>query len=331
MTGETRQKKSSRSWKRSSISVGLIGAGRVGSGLVFQLKKKGYRIAGILDIRRATARHRYRLLKQKFEPVTLRELARRANLIFIATPDRVIAKVYRQLFPCLKPDTCIAHLSGALPSDIFKPKKGVLRLSLHPIQTFPELKTALTALPGSYFSLEGDTAAIKLGKKIVRDLGGKAVIIPKKLKPLYHTMCVIAANFLVVLLNRAETIGRKLRLKNSLQVLMPMIKQTIANVEKSGTAKSLSGPVERGEVEVVRAHLKALKKNAPELLDFYSVLSRHTIALALKKRSGAIHHAQLKNLNRLLQNSTTKPTRRMSDTKSTKKFKKIIFPYPISL
>ncbi len=306
MTGVTRQKKSSRSWKRSSRSIGLVGAGRVGSALVLQLKKKGYPVVGIYDKSQTQARACFRLLKQKYEPVTLKHLASCANLIFIATPDRVITRVYRQLYQYLKPDTCIVHVSGALPSDILKKKKGVNRLALHPIQTFPELKSALTSLPGSFFSLEGDANAIKVGEKIVNDLSGQAILIPKKFKPLYHTMCVIATNFLVVLLNRAETIGRKLRLKNTLKILMPMIKQTIENVEKFGTVKGLSGPVERGEVEVVKEHLKTLKKYAPELLDFYSVLTRHTLSLALKKSSGATalfqctYRTQLKNLKRLI-------------------------------
>lgn len=302
MTGAARQKKNLRNWKRSKSSVGLVGAGRVGSALLLQLKKKHYPVVGIYDKKSKKSRECYRLLKLKYQRMTLEAVASHANLIFIATPDREISGVYLQLYRYLKPKTFIAHLSGAFSSDIFKKKKGVHRLSIHPIQTFPGLQSALTSLPGSFISLEGDAKAIKVGKKIVRDLSGQAILIPKKFKPLYHTMCVFATNFLVVLLNRAEKIGHKLRLKNPMKNLMPMVKQTIANIEKLGTVKSLSGPVERGEVAVVRAHLKALKKYAPELLDLYLVITHHALSLAQKKSSGAIYRTQLKNLKRLVQN-----------------------------
>jgi len=40
--------------------------------------------------------------------------------------------------------------------------------------------------------------------------------------------------------------------------MIPIIRQTIANYEKLGAAKSFTGPIVRGDVETVRRHLDVL-------------------------------------------------------------------------
>jgi predicted short-subunit dehydrogenase-like oxidoreductase (DUF2520 family) len=55
--------------------------------------------------------------------------------------------------------------------------------------------------------------------------------------------------------------------------MLPIIRQTIANYEALGPAGAFSGPIVRGDVEIVRKHLEVSGK-VPEAGDVYLALAR---------------------------------------------------------
>ena len=56
---------------------------------------------------------------------------------------------------------------------------------------------------GAFWSVEGDKAALRVGKAIVRDLGGKSFSIRSEDKPLYHAAAVMSAGNVVALFDVA--------------------------------------------------------------------------------------------------------------------------------
>ena len=109
---------------------------------------------------------------------------------------------------------------------------------------------------------------------------------------MYHAGAVAASNYLVTLLDFAtrhlQALGADRR--QALQALLPLVRGTLANVERLGIPGALTGPIARGDAATVAGHVAALRQRAPELLELYRVLARQTIPLA-KERGGLTDRA----------------------------------------
>jgi predicted short-subunit dehydrogenase-like oxidoreductase (DUF2520 family) len=66
--------------------------------------------------------------------------------------------------------------------------------------------------------------------------------------------------FLVTLEEAARAAG--LTRENARRMSLPIIRQTLRNYERLGSARSFSGPLVRGDSETVAKHLEVLKKNS---------------------------------------------------------------------
>jgi predicted short-subunit dehydrogenase-like oxidoreductase (DUF2520 family) len=65
---------------------------------------------------------------------------------------------------------------------------------------------------------------------------------------------------------------------------LPIIRQTLANYSKIGSAQSFSGPLIRGDAETVAKHLAALRRS-PVARDVYKALARAALkGLPVKNR-----------------------------------------------
>jgi len=264
------------------MEVALIGAGRVGTAIISKLKRD--KIIGVWDIDKRAERRSYKVLNKRYRPLSLEELVKRAEVILIATPDREIERVYEEIEPLLERGKTLIHFSGALSSNIFK-KRGIGKASVHPVQTFPSIKSSIE--PGIYFILEGNPKGIKIAKDLVETMRGRDIVLSPESKPLYHIMCVAASNFLVGILNFAMELGKTLKLKpqKTVRILSPLIEQTLRNIKEFGSVKALSGPIERGDIETVERHILSLKRFAPQFIDFYISLSSYLLSIARRKGS----------------------------------------------
>ena len=87
------------------------------------------------------------------------------------------------------------HTSGALASDVLEPLRnaGFAAGSLHPLVSISESRSGAELLTGAFFSVEGDPAAVRVGRSIVSDLGGESFKIDSRHKALYHAAAVTAS------------------------------------------------------------------------------------------------------------------------------------------
>lgn len=265
------------------MKIALIGAGRVGIAVLTQLKRK-YKITVVWDVDKKAEKRCYRMLRRKYKTLSLREFVKGAEVVLIATPDREIEKVYQEIKSFLKRGKTLIHFSGALSSNIFK-RRGIGRASMHPIQTFPSIKSSIR--PGLYFAIEGNPKGIKIARELVKAMKGRYIVLSPKSKPLYHTMCVASSNFLVGILDFAVVLGKVLKLspEKTIEILSPIIDQTLRNIKELGSIRSLSGPVERGDFTTIEKHLQSLKKLDSRFIDLYISLSSYLLSIAKKKGS----------------------------------------------
>ena len=200
-----------------------------------------------------------------------------ADVVVFATPDDALAGAARQ--HRLRPDQVAVHLSGAHPSTVLA-ATGARTAGMHPLRAFANVQTAVEGLPGTYFFIEGDAADV--AEALARDLGGKTARIDTNQKTLYHAGAATAANYTVTLFAMAcrmfEAAG--VDSETASAALLALARGALNNVEQVGPAKGLTGPVARGEVEVIEAHLGAVDREARALM---VPLIEATIPLALQK------------------------------------------------
>jgi predicted short-subunit dehydrogenase-like oxidoreductase (DUF2520 family) len=215
--------------------------------------------------------------------------ARIGAVVFLCLPDEEIGRVASRLARSRvdwKGKT-VFHTSGLLSSRVLEPlRKGGARIaSFHPGQSFSSKKTGPSHFRGISFALEGDREALALGRNLVRELGGRAIVIPEDAKPLYHTALSFASNFLVVIVDAAAQLLREAKIpeERAVHVLMPLLQGTLRNVKKLDTAGALTGPLVRGDTASVEAHLEALKRR-PEYAQLYRNLS--LLGLKMAGKSG---------------------------------------------
>jgi len=276
----------SRLMKRKE-QIGVVGAGVVGKALAVVLSRT-YRVVAVASRTQASARQCAALCGAAVcaRPA---DVARRADVVLLCTPDQAIQPVCEQIAAegGFRSGHTVVHLSGALPSDLLSAARccGARALSVHPIQTFADYKEAVEALRGSYFSVEGDNEALSLGKRLVRDMGGRPIIISAESKPLYHAALCVASNYLVTLEALAADILDRGGSPVALPALLPLILGTVRNLERFGVPAALTGPISRGDVATIQCHLDALKRDCPEYLDTYKHLARLTARVADRKGS----------------------------------------------
>ncbi len=205
-----------------------------------------------------------------------------ADVIVIAAPDDAITVVAQRLAATrvLVPGTVVLHCSGLHDRTVLAPLagQGAHTGSWHPLQSIP------VAGDGERFHgvpavLEGDPEAIVAGRALAERLQmGPILELPAAGKARYHAGAVFAANYLVVLCAIAERLAAEAGAgEASRGLFLPIMRQVLANLEDASPGEALTGPIRRGDVRSVAAHLAAL---APSDRETYVVLAREALRLA---------------------------------------------------
>ena len=257
--------------------IAIVGPGRLGSALALELRRAGYRIGEIVSGETGTSRKKgLALAKAVGGKLALVGTRLDADLVWFCVPDREIARAARQLSGAADWRGKMAlHSSGALNSDELRVLRlrGAAVASVHPLMTF--VRGSVPSLKGVPFALEGDPAAVRVARRIVRDLGAEAFPISRNRKMAYHAWGAFTSPLLIALLVTAERVAHAAGLSTAeaRRKMLPILRQTLANYAKLGPAGAFSGPIVRGDAQVVRQHLRDLKK-VPEARAVYVALAR---------------------------------------------------------
>jgi predicted short-subunit dehydrogenase-like oxidoreductase (DUF2520 family) len=127
-------------------------------------------------------------------------------------------------------------------------------------------------------SIEGDPKALKTARTIFGPRYFTLKRLKRQNKTLYHLIGVFSSNLLVGLVASIYEIAGKMGWKDKelRQLVFPILAETLNNIEQYGLRSSLSGPLHRGDMETVKKHLKALKKNK-RLSRMYKELSLYIV------------------------------------------------------
>jgi predicted short-subunit dehydrogenase-like oxidoreductase (DUF2520 family) len=271
------------------MDVAVIGAGRVGTAVAVLLRRADHRIVAVSGGPRTAERaRRYLPAVAVLEPAAA---AAAADLVVIGTPDDAIRSTADELAAesAFRPGSWVAHLSGALGLDVLEAvvEVGARRLAIHPLQTFPDVESALERLPGCSVAVTADDGEGEaLGERLALDLGGVPFRLPDDRRPLYHAAAVFASNYVVTASAVAAALLEAAGVPDAEAALAPLRRASLENVERLGAGRALTGPAVRGDAGTIRRNLEALKQEAPELIPAYVAMAR--AALDVADRAGRL-------------------------------------------
>jgi predicted short-subunit dehydrogenase-like oxidoreductase (DUF2520 family) len=242
----------------SGAQVGVVGAGRLGGALARALREAGVAVEG---------------------PAARGEVPRGCDAIVLCVPDAEIPAAAAAVAGAAP---LVGHTSGATPLSAVQPARAAA-FGLHPLQTFAPEASGLDAFAGAGCAIAGSTdEALAFAADLAGALGMTAFEIDDEGRAAYHAAASVASNFLVTLQAAAERIaaGAGLEPDQARQLLAPLLRRTVDNVAELGPGRALTGPVARGDEATVEAQRRAVAEAAPELLDLFDELVRHTRAVA---------------------------------------------------
>ncbi|ABA88566.1 protein of unknown function DUF2520 [Syntrophotalea carbinolica DSM 2380] len=232
-----------------------------------------------------------------------------ADITLIATDDASIAACAAQLDATgiLRPGDIVFHCSGALGSEILAPLRRckALLASVHPIKSFADPASATSSFPGTFCGIEGDRPATERLKPLFEGIGGKLLPLSGDTKTLYHAAMTISANYLVTLMQMSiETLEQAgLPAETALQVLEPMVRNTVDNIFTLGPGAALTGPIARRDGMIVKRHVDALRTWQPDMAKLYQALGRKTLEVAQNHKAAAAAKEQA--MQNILKNGET--------------------------
>jgi len=245
---------------QKQVSIAVIGRGKLGSSFAQKISKMGagYKLFAHLPAR-SKSFHR---LSESEGP----------SVIIVASRDAEIQKVAKMaVMSAGKNLSLMIHCSGSNQSTILPIRKGVTRLTLHPIQTFAKADPSL--LKNIYFMASTDEAsARKWAAKFVKDIGGiDTIFIKGKDLALYHTLVVFAANFTTLIGGAVEIFSKSLHIppEQIKKAITPLMQQSLDNVLKESAKKVLTGPLARKDYTTILKHRLALQKQPKSLRKIY--------------------------------------------------------------
>jgi predicted short-subunit dehydrogenase-like oxidoreductase (DUF2520 family) len=282
------------------VNTGFIGAGTTGTALAVRLSQKECPVVAVSSRTLSSAQKLARLVPNCQVCYTAQEVADAAELVFITTPDDVVAQVCGEVQ--WHRGQSVVHCSGAHSVDILEAAKkfGAAVGSFHPLQTFADVDQAIENLSGSTFALEAEEPLLSTLKEFTLLLNGNWVELKPGDKVLYHAAAVFACNYLVTLFKLALDLWLDFGVsaKEATRALLPLLTGTINNIESIGLPDCLTGPVARGDSGTIERHLNALETKSPYLLTTYKELGLQTIPIALAK--GKVNEQKAEEMKALL-------------------------------
>ncbi|MER5782224.1 DUF2520 domain-containing protein [Streptomyces mobaraensis] len=265
------------------LTVGVVGAGRVGPALAASLRLAGHRPVAVSGVSDASLRRAAEILPG-VPVVPPAEVLARAELVLLTVPDDVLPGLVAGLAEtgAVRPGQLLAHTSGRHGAAVLAPatRAGALPLALHPAMTFTGTPVDVQRLAGCSFGVTAPEELRLAAEALVIEMGGEPEWIDEAARPLYHAALAIGANHLVTLVAQAMELLSAAGVGNPSRMLGPLLGAALDNALRSGDA-ALTGPVARGDAGTVAAHVTELRRHAPQAVAGYLAMARTTADRAL--------------------------------------------------
>lgn len=284
--------------RTAQLRVGFVGAGKIGFALGLHLFRSGARISGYAS-RSHTAAQWAAQCTNSVSFSSLQALLDSTDLIFITVPDGAIAQVAGELAAAANAQGAqglagkiVCHASGSATSDELAACRDAKAAcaSVHPLCAVPDVphtagnsnededhaegataqnaNATLASIPNrltsTFFTLEGDAAAVAAASALLDAAGNSHCTIAATDKVRYHAAAVFMSNLVCGLASEGLGLleGCGFTETQALEAVGPLFTGNCEAIAERGPQRALSGPIERNDVETVRRHLAALDGQA---------------------------------------------------------------------
>jgi predicted short-subunit dehydrogenase-like oxidoreductase (DUF2520 family) len=258
--------------------IGVVGAGRVGAVLAAALRAAGHQVVAVAG-ESAASRTRIETLLPGVPVDKPTAVSRSCDLLLLTVPDDMLSNVVTMLVAsgAVRPGQQVVHTSGKHGLGVLAPAAavGAEVLAMHPAMTFTGTDVDLDRLPGCVLGVTATPSTRGLAESLAGDLGATVVWVAEDKRTLYHAGLAHGANHLVTLVSQAMDLLRASGASDPASTLRPLLTAALDNVLAYGDA-ALTGPIVRGDVETVRAHLADLAVHQPATLESYVAMARAT-------------------------------------------------------
>ena len=267
----------------TSYRIGVVGAGRVGAVLAAALRSAGHEIVAAAGESGASLTRIETLLPGV--PVAKPSAVSRAcDVLLLTVPDDMLRNVVEMLTAsgAIRSGQYVVHTSGRHGLNVLSAAAaaGARPVAMHPAMTFTGTDLDLDRLPGCVYGVTAGDAERDFTTGLVADLGGRPMWVPEDRRTLYHAGLAHGANHLVTLVSEALEMLAAAGADQPADTLRPLLEAALDNALNYGDA-ALTGPIVRGDVNTVRAHLADLRASAPHTLPSYVAMARATLSRAV--------------------------------------------------
>lgn len=267
-------------------NVFVVGAGPVATALAGALRLGGVPVLGLWARTPARARAAGAIAGVAAYSAAPPDLLLEADVVILAVRDDAITDVARMLVATglVNRHHTLVHCSGAVSAaEALAAVAGEVggMAMMHPLRAIPDGRTAMRAMKGSTFGIEGDERGRRDAQALVAAMGARALELGGVEVAAYHAAAAIASNYLVVLLAQASELLAEVGIapEQGSEALVALAEGTLANLRERGVDAALTGPIRRGDRATVERHLAALSAR-PDVAQLYRALGRRAVALA---------------------------------------------------
>jgi predicted short-subunit dehydrogenase-like oxidoreductase (DUF2520 family) len=255
----------------STPFVSFIGSGNVAWHLAPVLDNAGFIVKEIYSRNPKHAEILTERLYQAEVKATLDFSTSDCSIFIIAVSDDAIQDVAQEII--LPEDAVLIHTSGSQPLSILQFAATQHTGVLYPLQTFSKSKKIdFRQVP--LFLESSDDIAERALQLIARVISPKVQKIGSEERKALHVAAVFASNFT----NHMITIAGEILQKNGLklELLYPLITETINKTLSVGPKAAQTGPARRGDLQILDNHLEFLNDDE-RLVELYKLISQHIL------------------------------------------------------
>jgi predicted short-subunit dehydrogenase-like oxidoreductase (DUF2520 family) len=283
------------------ITLGFIGAGRVGTGLAALLNsKEGYKVVAVYDIEPEAVKAFAEDIEGCHIADNDQEVADMADVVFITTVDSKIAPICSHI--TWRAGQKVAHVSGANSTVLLESakKQGAYVGVFHPGFMFATAKQTVENLPGKTFDIEAEEPMLSTLKDMAAAIDCFWVEVGAQERGAFHFAEELASLYVLFMVKLATNLMQATNIPQdrAIKALLPMLHGTVNAIETLGIDQKLPGPVARYDIETIKKHIEGLRRVDPDTVTLYHELARQSIPMIVAQ--GSITSQQAKELNELL-------------------------------
>jgi predicted short-subunit dehydrogenase-like oxidoreductase (DUF2520 family) len=268
------------------------------------LSLRGAPVVALASRSRLRAEKAAAFIGASVQVVPFSELPGLATRVLVAVSDEAIPAVAETLARAGMTGGAALHTCGAKGPEALAALRaaGVACGMLHPLQTFADARLGVERLEGITFGLAGDRQALDWAEEIVSLLECRGLHIASDRLSWYHAGAVLASNALVAVIDAATILLERagVERQDARRALEPLSRTSLDNVFAGGARAALTGPIARGDIATVAAHLEALRDAPPGIDALYRGVAHHLLQLA---RERGLADPAVRALESMIENS----------------------------